>query len=51
MHENGRGFGVIERPWEHAPAALPHPATLIALALPLLNDHLLRRVWPSALTG
>ena len=51
MRGNDRGFGVMERPWEHAPAVLLHPATLIALALLLLNDHLLRRAWPSALTG
>jgi hypothetical protein len=51
MRENDRGFGIMERPWGHAPAVLLHPATLIALALLLLNDHLLRRVWPSALTG
>lgn len=28
-----------------------HPATLVAIGLLLLNDHLLRRIWPSALTG
>lgn len=30
---------------------LVHPLTLLALALLLVNDHVLRRVWPSALTG
>ena len=30
---------------------LVHPATLVALGLLLVNDHLLRRAWPSALTG
>ncbi len=30
---------------------LVHPATLAAIALLLLNDHFLRRLWPSALTG
>ncbi len=28
-----------------------HPATLAAIGLLLINDHLLRRAWPSALTG
>lgn len=28
-----------------------HPATLVAIGLLLLNDHLLRRIWPSVLTG
>ena len=28
-----------------------HPATLAAIGLLLVNDHLLRRIWPSALTG
>jgi hypothetical protein len=31
--------------------SLVHPLTLLALALLLLNDHLLRRLWPSLLTG
>ncbi len=30
---------------------LVHPLTLAALVLLLVNDHLLRRIWPSALTG
>ncbi len=30
---------------------LTHPAALLALALLLVNDHVLRRLWPSALTG
>lgn len=30
---------------------LAHPATLAAIGLLLVNDHLLRRAWPSALTG
>jgi hypothetical protein len=30
---------------------LVHPATLAAIVLLLVNDHLLRRVWPSAITG
>ena len=30
---------------------LAHPATLAAIALLLINDHLLRRLWPSELTG
>jgi hypothetical protein len=51
MHEKRSRIRVIERPWEHAPAVLPHPTTRIALALLLLNDHVLRRAWPSALTG
>lgn len=28
-----------------------HPATLIAIGLLFLNDHVLRRIWPSQLTG
>jgi len=28
-----------------------HPVTLVAIGLLLINDHLLRRIWPSALTG
>ncbi len=31
--------------------SLGHPATLAAVALLLLNGHLLRRAWPSWLTG
>lgn len=30
---------------------LVHPLTILALVLLLVNDHVLRRVWPSALTG
>lgn len=30
---------------------LIHPFTLLAFVLLLLNDHLLRRLWPSAITG
>ncbi len=30
---------------------LAHPATVAALGLLLVNDHLLRRLWPSWLTG
>jgi hypothetical protein len=30
---------------------LVHPLTLLALALLLINDHILRRFWPTALTG
>jgi hypothetical protein len=30
---------------------LAHPATITALGLLLVNDHLLRRLWPSWLTG
>jgi hypothetical protein len=30
---------------------LVHPATLAAIILLLVNDHLLRRMWPSAITG
>ena len=30
---------------------LSHPASLIALSVLLLNDHLLRRIWPSWFTG
>ncbi len=39
------------RPVQGAWAALLHPATLAALGLLLLNDHWLRRTWPSPLTG
>lgn len=30
---------------------LVHPATVAAIVLLLVNDHVLRRLWPSALTG
>jgi tetratricopeptide (TPR) repeat protein len=32
-------------------SVLTHPLTLAALALLALNDHLLRRLWPSPITG
>ncbi len=32
-------------------SALAHPATLAAVLLLLVNDHLLRQLWPSWLTG
>lgn len=32
-------------------SALTHPATFAAVATLLVNDHLLRRLWPSWLTG
>ncbi len=37
--------------FERALARLAHPAVLAALGLLLLNDHLLRRWWPSWWTG
>jgi hypothetical protein len=37
--------------YEKALALLAHPASLAALALLLLNDHLLRLLWPSWWTG
>jgi hypothetical protein len=36
---------------EHVRAVLLHPATLMALGLLTLNDQLLRRLWPSPITG
>ncbi|WP_203882462.1 hypothetical protein [Planotetraspora kaengkrachanensis] len=32
-------------------AWLCHPVTLVAVALLIVNDHLLKRVWPGAVTG
>ncbi len=37
--------------FERALTLLAHPLTLGALALLLLNDHVLRRLWPSWVTG
>jgi tetratricopeptide (TPR) repeat protein len=36
---------------EHVRAVLLHPLTLMALGLLALNDHVLRRLWPSPITG
>lgn len=38
-------------PLAHALAALAHPLCLAAVALLLLNDHLLKPLWPGWLTG
>jgi len=43
---DGREF----RPWPGT-RALTHPVTLMAISLLLLNDHVLKRLVPSALTG
>lgn len=40
-----------DRATHKAFSALAHPATFAAIALLLVNDHLLRRLWPSWLTG
>lgn len=40
-----------DRATHKAFSALAHPATFAAVALLLVNDHLLRRLWPSWLTG
>ncbi|MEU7914011.1 hypothetical protein, partial [Microbispora bryophytorum] len=34
-----------------AGAWLGHPATLTAIAVLLVNDHLLKRLWPGMVTG
>ncbi len=36
---------------DRSPRRLAHPATAAALGLLLVNDHLLRRLWPSWFTG
>jgi hypothetical protein len=40
-----------DAPGQHVMAVLLHPATLMALGLLAVNDHLLRRLWPSPITG
>ena len=42
------GFDCLARP---ALSAMAHPATLASIALLLVNDHILKRQYPSALTG
>lgn len=45
-------FAVQQNPALHlALALLAHPLSVAALALLLINDHLLRRFWPSWVTG
>lgn len=33
------------------PTALAHPVSLAAIGLLLLNDHILKEIWPGAVTG
>jgi hypothetical protein len=42
---------IVDAPERHVRAVLLHPATLMALGLLAVNDHLLRRLWPSPITG
>ncbi|MEN3537862.1 hypothetical protein AAH991_22300 [Microbispora sp. ZYX-F-249] len=43
--------GAADRTRTTAGAWLGHPATLAAIAVLLVNDHLLKRLWPGVVTG
>ena len=52
VRQAGRGAAHSAPPIDRLPAdGLLHPMSLVALGLLLLNDHVLKAVWPGALTG
>jgi hypothetical protein len=51
MLENTCGVSMGDQSFARTAAWLCHPVTIAAVALMIVNDHLLKRLWPGTVTG